>query len=404
MQYTSWKTYESYIRSSILQRDTKIYLLHEDETIAKDISDWVVLNGSIEKNMNSGQCRSVNLTFINTPIYKKNVKNDSYSFQVRFNPLLYDDDFQTNVKMKITTIGMIGEKRFEVEQGIFVLYNPSLSENGANNTITAQLYDKFALLDGTISGDGEFEYEIPVGSLIYDAIRQLIKLPKNKRGEPFDPKPIIFPEKYKEQRLAYTIKKTGENAIGELIKEMCQSIGCDVRYNVYGNLEITDTLEYLDTHFYTVAWHYNSQGDEISNPTLTINRSQIKNRIIVVGQNINGFITKGIAENTNSNSLYSVNGLFGTHSLKIEDNLIPSNLMCYQRAKYELQKSMRNYIQLNFQSIWIPQLEPNNIIKWSKPEWGIIDEDFVVNSISLPINDKDMMFISATNLKEVGVI
>ena len=76
--------------------------------------------------------------------------------------------------------------------------------------------------------------------------------------------------------------------------------------------------------------------------------------------------------------------------------------MCEERAKYELQKSMRNYVTLTFQCPWIPHLEPGDIIRWTKEDWDIIGEEFVVNSISTPFSSKDFMSITATNLKEIS--
>lgn len=404
--YLSLEDIEKVIRYPILKRYTKIYLLHDDETINKDITEWVQNAGSIEKNGESGQCRSTNLTFANPSVYKQIIDSiEKYgelspNKKSRFNPLLMYDDFQNNVKIKIVSGVILGNKVYEVDEGIFVVFDPQMSDSQANQSLTIQLYDKFALLDGTISGDGEFEYEVPVNTKIYDAILQLIRLPKNKTGQPFDTKDINFPAKYKDARLAYTVKKTGENAIGELIKEMCQSISCDVRYDAHGYLTVSDTLEDLDLHYRQVSWTF--EDSQYSNPSLDIKRSQIKNRVVVIGNNINGFLCMGEAENTNAESLYSIYGPFGTRSLRIEDNLIPSNKMCEERAKYELQKSMRNYITLSFQCAWIPHLEPGDIIRWTKSEWDIYEEEFVVNSISTPISGKDFMNITATNLKEIS--
>lgn len=406
--YISLEEIEKVIRSPIMKRYTKVYLLHDDETVAKDITEWVQSTGSIEKNNESGQCRSTNLTFANPLVYKNIIdRYEGYGTrssvpEVRFNPMLMYDDFQSNVKIKIVTGVEFFGNIYEVDQGIFVVFDPKMSESTANSSLTIQLYDKFALLDGTISGDGEFEYEVPANTLIYDAIKQLILLPKNKRGEPFDTKEIIFPAKYRNARLAYTVKKTGENAIGELIKEICKSISCDVKYNAFGNLTISDTLEDLDVHYRQVSWNFQENSSEYQNPNVDIKRSQIKNRVVVVGANINGFLCKGIAENTDPNSLYSIYGPFGTRSVKIEDNLIPSNTMCEERARYELQKSMRKYITLSFQCTWIPHLEPGDVVRWTKSDWHIDNEEFVVNSISLPTNGTDLMSISMTNLKEIS--
>ncbi len=157
-----------------------------------------------------------------------------------------------------------------------------MSDSAANSSLTIQLYDKFALLDGTIDGKGELDYEIPAGTSVYEALRQLLKLPKNKKNEPYDVKDIIFPLQYKNALLAYTIKKTSENSIGDLIKEIAQSIACDVGYNAYGNLEIEDSIGELDYHNQSIIWNYDEYKGEYANPSMDIKYSQIKNKVIVV--------------------------------------------------------------------------------------------------------------------------
>ena len=406
--YVPREEFTKIIRSPMMRRYTKVYLLHPDETINKDITEYVSSAGSIEKNDQEGQRRSSSLTFINPLVYKiisneyENYGKRSTELTSLWNPMSFNDDFHTNVKLKLVSCVDFFDHHYEIEEGIFVTFDPKLSENGANQTLSVQLYDKFALLDGTIDGKNELDYEIPVGTPIYEAMRQLLKLPKNNRGEPFDVKEIIFPAKYKQELLAYTIKKTSENAIGDLIKEMAQSIACNVGYNNYGNLVIADVLADMDYHNRSVSWNYEDNSNEYQNPSLDIKRSQIKNRVIVVGANINGYLCKGIAENTNPNSLYNINGDFGVKSVKITDNLIPSNKMCEERAKYELKKYTQNYISISFQSVWIPFLEPGDIVRWSKKEWGIDNKEFVINSISLPLNGKDPMSISITNLDEIS--
>ena len=48
----------------------------------------------------------------------------------------------------------IGEIKYEFDEGIFVIFDPQLSNYSGNNSLTLQLYDKFSLLDGTIDGKG----------------------------------------------------------------------------------------------------------------------------------------------------------------------------------------------------------------------------------------------------------
>ena len=108
-----------------------------------------------------------------------------------------------------------------------------------------------------------------------------------------------------------------------------------------------------------------------------------------------------MVQNTNPLSNYSVNSGFGVKAIKITDDLLYSEYLCKERARYELKKSMQEYVSVTMQSIYIPHLEPGDIVRWTYEPWGIEQEEFLVNSISIPQNGKDLMSISMTNLKEL---
>lgn len=396
--YIPLEEIEAMIRSPFKKRRTKIYLLHIDERVKKDITPYVLKTGNLDKNNSSGQCRSISLTFAN-PAERISLNKK----RSRFLPFEIWDDFESNAKIKIITEIFYNNKIYQIQEGIFVAFDPKMSSQAGNDSLVVQFYDKFALLDGTIDGKGELDHEIPAGTFIYDAVTQLLRLPKNSRGEPFDEKEVFFPKEYRNERLAYTIKKTSENSIGDLLKDVAKSISCDLQYNNYGNLVFSHSNIELDYHNRSVSWNYQNNSQELVSPNVDIKRSQIKNKVIVIGANINGYLCKGIAENKNPNSLYNINSSFGVKTMKITDNLIPSNSMCAERANYELKKSMTNYITFSFQSTWIPHLEPNDIIRWTKDEWGIESEEFLVKSISLPLDSSQLMSVTATNLKEISL-
>ena len=72
---------EQAIRSPILKRYTRFFLLHDDETIIEEISDMVLDSGNIEKKAQTGQVRSMNITLANIKkkvLVGKGVYEDRY--------------------------------------------------------------------------------------------------------------------------------------------------------------------------------------------------------------------------------------------------------------------------------------------------------------------------------------
>ena len=389
---------EQAIRSPILKRYTRFFLLHDDETIIEEISDMVLDSGNIEKNAQTGQTRSMNITLANI---KKKVLVGKGVYEERYlwTPTPFENKLWYYNKIKVVSGIVVGNTAYEVDEGIFVMFDPNLKSDNANKTVSTQLYDKFALLDGTISGKENIDYEVPLHTNIHSAVRQLIRLPKNKMEQPYDFKDIIYPPKYKNEKLAYTIKKTGENAIGPLITDIAKTISCDVKYDTQGQLNIVDSLADLDYHNRKLAWKF--KEGEFTGPSAKINRSKIKNQVTVKGANVNGYLSSATVENTNPLSNYNINSEFGIKGHLINDNLISGNFLCRERARYELKKFAQQYITIDFQCIYIPHLEPGDIVEWSYPDWGINHEIFLVNSVSIPIKGSELMNISITNINEL---
>ena len=395
----SLREIEQMVRAPIMKRKTRFYLLRHDDTIVQEITNWVSPGGNLEKTDGSGQVRSTSISLQNEKISKvvgyKNgvpVKKEKFIWTPSMNGTLgvYE-------KLKIVTEIYFGNEIYQIDEGIFVICNPSLNYSNAENIVELQCYDKFALLDGTIDGTDDLDYEIPVSTPLWQALEGLVRLERAK-GIPFDIKPIVFPVKYKNELTPYTLKKDSGSSIGEIITDLCNMISCDVKYSDEGLLTVKDGLSDLDYHHRSVSWNF--RENETKNPTLAIDRSKIKNKVTVVGTNINGRLCKGEAENDNPQSNYNTS-IFGSKPIKITDDLIYTNLMCKERAKYELKKYAQNYITLTFSCNYIPHLEPGDIVRWSYEPWDIENEEFLVNSISIPLQGSEMMSLSCTNLKEL---
>jgi len=92
------------------------------------------------------------------------------------------------------------------QNGVFVVSDPSVSKKGSDKQVSIQCYDKFALLDGTLGGNIDGTYTIPVGTNIKQAVKDILMLDKGN-GYPIDIMPLIFDSRYQNQVTAYTITK-----------------------------------------------------------------------------------------------------------------------------------------------------------------------------------------------------
>lgn len=381
------ETIEKILRYPIGQRCFRMFLLHENETPKQDITRYVLDNGTLEKTYQQGQTRSLSINLLNP--------------QEIWNPSPIKGKLFANSKFKLQMGIKIDDFIYWINEGIFVCKDPELNNADANKIVSLELFDKFALLDGTISGTTETDYEIPVGTNLYKALRSLLRLPKDNLGNPYDSQRIVFPMKYMSEKVPYTIQKTANNTVGDIIIDLANCLSCDVFYDEIGRLNFRDNLDDLDFHNRNTAWNFKEENSEFGNVTRRDEWSKIKNRYIVKGCNINGMQFKGIADNVNPASAYNINGNFGIHPEIIEDNLIYSNNLCLQRAKYELKKNLMRNTSISFDCRYLPHINPNDLVRWSFKEYNYVNQPFVVNSVSIPLNEVDPMSLSITNITEL---
>ena len=375
------------MRSPINRRFFKLYLLHNDETIKEDITNQVLLDGNLVKEYKQGQTRSLNITLMNpTNIW---------------NPTPISGKLWANTKFKLQLGVEFENAIYWVDEGIFVTQDPDLTNADSNKIVSLQLFDKFALLDGTVDGKTATEYKIPVNSSIFESIKSLLKLERDNMGNVYDMKTIIFPSKYIDKKTPYTLSKNAMSSIGEIIIDLCNMLSCDVFYNEVGHLTIRDGVDDLDPNNRSVVWEYDKNELETLNTSMKIEWSKIRNRYLIIGANVNGMLYKGIAENTNLQSPYNIFSEFGVKTEVITDNLINSPDLCLERARYELKKNAINNVSISFSSIFLPHINSNDLVRWSNQDYGLLNEEFIVKSVSIPLNPKEHIGISVSNIKEL---
>ena len=390
--YVPVEEIERALRSPISQRFFKLFILHENETRKKDITAYVELNGSLEKTYQQGNTRSLSVTLMNP--------------ERIWLPSPVRGMLWANTKFELIMGVQLENTIYWIEEGIFVCQDPDLSNGSFQKTISLQLLDKFALLDGTISGKLGTDYQIPLGTNIFIAIKSLLNLRRDRLGNPYDFKVPIFPSKYVGVVTPYTLKKTAENTIGDLIIELANMISCDVFYDEYGRLTLRENIEDLDMHHRPVRWHYKDviEGAEFFDTSMKIEWSKIANKVYVIGMNVNGRLCKGEAENNNPKSAYNINSAFGERPIVITDDLINSDQYCRDRANYELKKNSMKYISINIKSIYIPHLNCNDLVRWSFEDYNYSNQLFAIQTLSIPLDPKELMSVSFTNVEDLPLI
>lgn len=136
--------YKRAVREPVSLRVTRVLLLNDDATVKEDVSEYISQWSLDMEYGDSRISKSVNLTILN--------------YDDTWRPSPTSGRLWKGAKFKIMLGIYYDGILYWRDYGIFVAGNLSINE--AERTIGVQLYDKFALLDGTVNGKRNYDLEL----------------------------------------------------------------------------------------------------------------------------------------------------------------------------------------------------------------------------------------------------
>ena len=146
----------------------KLEFLNEDGTVAYVLdnnatnrrSGAFLQSGTISCNKNNGKRRQASVTLVNLDDeYEYAVNHIWFGQQIRLSEGIILDD----------------GTEYYIPQGVFVIENPQETLKPGQKTVTYNLVDKWANLDGTLGGNLEDVHQVLAGTNIFDAMSALLK-------------------------------------------------------------------------------------------------------------------------------------------------------------------------------------------------------------------------------------
>lgn len=378
--------YISLVRDQAVRPRFRLSLLYDNEDFRRDISEYLIAgSGSLQIQYAQGQRRSLNFTLDNSTGI--------------FTPTGINSDIWVNTKFKLE-LGMetsTGDIIWN-SAGIFVIGTPQAIRQNAQETIDIQCYDKFALLDGTLGGTLEATYEIDAGETIYNVIVDTL-LEDNGNGYPIDLKQVFFDTSLINEVTQYTVSKSANESYGDMLIELANMIACDIYYNENGNLVVQSGIKDISQVNKPTLWTYKDTEYEYISGHINYDFTSVRNRVTVVGCNVNSDngIYVAVAENTNPRSSTRID-LIGIKNYYLEDNNIYTQSLAQDRADYELNKLAIVQQTVDIESTFMIHLDVNNCIALDDDFFDYFDERFIIQSISIPLSIQSQITIECTNI------
>lgn len=357
-------------------------------------------NGELHCNLQNGQRRTASVT----------LSNVDQRFDYNINSLWFGQEVALDE-------GMILPNGQEIyfQQGIFLLESPKDELRPDERTITYNLVDKWADLDGTLYGNLEGTYEVPIGTNIFQPITALLSEDKGN-GWPVDNVTPVYTDYYNGMtqtmpdgttvlmtNTPYTLRIDSESGtIAEIILGLMEMLNTWVGYDNTGALRVDPSQDDLLDTAKPVAWRFQIEDFSFLGATYTVKNTEVYNDYIVVGEQLDDYTQPyGRATNTNPQSDTNVQTI-GRKTFREQRAGFATNTQCQDLADWMLKRSsiLQKSISISCsQILHINENELVEIVRTDKP--GSPVERHLIMGFSRPLNGTEQMTIDAVSVNDL---
>ena len=358
-------------------------------------------DGSISVNFQNGARRSASITLSNLDnAYDYNVNNLWFGQNVRLSEGLVLPD----------------GTEYYISQGVFAIKDPGETWNPGEKTVSLNLVDKWAYLDGTLFGNLDGIYEVAVNTSIYPAIRGVLNLDRGN-GQMVDPIDPVFTRYYRDRTQTlpdgttamvaltpYTLRVDSDNGTyADVILGLNDMLVGVIGYDSTGRLRLEPSQEDIEDSDKELLWTFTPEESQLLGATYTVLNSQVYNDIIVQGEAQDDYSQPyGRATNTSLQSDLSIYGALGRRTLRMSAAGYATNRQCVDRAAWELKRNCILKKSVTIQSSQIFHIQENRLVairRTDKP--GAPEERHLVTGFTRPIGQTGSMTINATSVDDL---
>lgn len=374
-----------------------------DNNYKNNRSGAFIQDGSLSVNLQNGSRRAASVTLANT--------NGEYDFNV--NNLW----FGTSVRLKMGLLLPDGTE-YLIPQGVFYIKDPEEVYFPNQRTIHLELVDKWAMIDGTLGGNLDGIYEVPLNSNIFEAIDGLLKDAQGN-GYVFDNTPAIYTSYYNEMTQTLPDGSTASlvespytarfDSFGEtyadVILELNSMVAGWIGYDATGALRLDPSQDDILDITKPILWTFSPSEKQFLGATYSIKNSDVKNEIIRVGQALDGGYAQvgAKAQNFDPSSDTNIN-IIGRKVDRKEQSNYYTNDICASLAEFELKRNTILKKSVTIRSTQMFHLVENNLVVIRRiDKEGKPFERHLINGFSIPIGQTGEMTINATSVSDFPI-
>ena len=364
-------------------------------------SSAFISEGNISVNLQNGTRRTATVTLSNI--------NQQYDYDV--NHIWFGNEFAIDEGLVLPN----GEE-FYIQQGVFVAVTPADTVEPNQRTITYNLTDKWANLDGTLHGNLEGTYEVPVDTNIFEAMGSVLLLDRGN-GVPVDRVKPVFTQYYNSmtQELPdgsvvslvdspYTLTVESGNSYASVILGLGAMLNAWVGYDANGALRIDPSQDDILDNTKEVMYQFSLNESKLLGATYTVKNTEVYNDYIVIGEQLDDYTQpSGRAQNLDPKSDTNVYRI-GRKTIVYNASGYGTNTMCQDLAEWKLKRAAVLQKSVNISCGQMFHVRENGLVTIVRTDKeGSPVERHLVQSFSRPLASNDAMTISATSVNDFPI-
>ena len=385
----------------------KIEWMNNDGSSYGEITNsYVDMSGTVSVSMENGTRRTADIELDNS--------NGEFSVDV------YNLWYGKMVKLWMGVYLSDGSPYY-FPQGVFYVNSVEESNTPLQRTVSLHLIDKWCFLDGTMWGNLDGIYIVPIGSNIYDALTKLLKTSRftgenvDEAGEPqtnaVDPimpnlSSYYLTKTYKDGETTYNaidtpyeIRMEYGKTYADILLEFATILGAYIYYDVDGRLTIEPTQDDIVDSSKPILWTFTPNEQEFLSEDSSHDFGTFYNDIIVIGYTTNGKQAKGRAQNKTTASPTAIQIVGIKTYPPYEDAAYWTDAQCNELAEYYLKRQTIKQRSVQISSAPMFHLRENRLIECVRP-YTMEKEALLISGYDLPIGTTGTMSITATSVNE----
>lgn len=410
MRSTRTEQYISYLNA--LRRPFKkmcrLRFLNSDGSTAFSIdnnthnkrSSAFIQDGTLTVNLQNGQRRQANVTLSNL--------DGAYDYNI--NSLWFGQEVAIDEGLVLPD-----GTEYYIPQGVFLIETPTENYSPGVRTAQLSLIDKWANLDGTLFGNLEGTYQVPVGTNIFSAIQGILNLDRGN-GIALDSVSPIFTEYYngKTQLLPngrtanltdtpYTLKVDSDSGTyADVIRGLSDMINAWIGYDKTGALRVDPSQDdILDTDK-PVLWRFSPNEVDFLGATYTVKNTDVYNDVIVIGESLSDYTqAAGRATNLDPSSDTNIYTSLGKRTIRLSSSGYYTKQQCEDLAVWKLKRMSVLQKSVSISCGQLFHIEENNLVEIQRTDRpGAPVERHLVMGFSRPLSQTGAMTISAVSVND----